>query len=261
MKIETLVATINQEDFSLIYDMNIQTDVIVGNQCGKDSVEIEEYENGQIEYYNASVRGVGNNRNLLLDKASADICIFADDDMKFVNGYPSIVMSAFEKCPDADILVFNLIEKNPRRYVNKSIFRVNNRNYGKYGAARIAFRRKNIVESGVRFSLQFGGGTEHGSGEDTIFLHDCLKQNLKIYAVPYAIAEIDQDADSTWFEGYNRKFFNDKGALYSRLHPILWPAFVIRFATKYSTKYNNETTLSKAARYMFEGAMKYKKER
>lgn len=44
MKIEVLVATMNQTDVRLLNKMNIQTDVIVGNQC--DTNEVKNFEWG-----------------------------------------------------------------------------------------------------------------------------------------------------------------------------------------------------------------------
>ena len=64
----------------------------------------------------------------------------------------------------------------------------------------------------------FGGGTVYSSGEDSIFLHDCLERKLKMIAVPVAIAELHDDRESTWFSGYNDKFFGDKGVLYAHLY-------------------------------------------
>ena len=260
MDIETLVAAIDQGDFSMVEKMNIQTSAIIGNQCGRSSQDEFKFQGNRIIYLNSADRGVGKNRNLLIQNATADICIFADDDMRFVYGYPEIAKKAFEECADADILIFNLIEKQPRRYLNKKIKRIHGCNYAKYGAARIAFRRKPLLAAGIRFNLSFGGGTQHGSGEDTIFLRDCLKKGLKIYAVPYALAEIDQEAVSTWFEGYNEKFFRDKGALYSCLHPVAWPLYSVHFIFRYRKKFENSMPMITAMKFMVEGCRAYKKE-
>lgn len=52
-------------------------------------------------------------------------------------------------------------------------------NYAKYGAARLAVRREALIKSDINFSLRFGGGAQYGSGEDTIFLSDCLKKGTE----------------------------------------------------------------------------------
>lgn len=260
MRIETLIATIDQTDHTLVEKMNVQTETIVGNQCGRRAKEEFEYRGNRVTYLNSAERGVGRNRNLLMQSATADLCLFADDDMQFVSGYPKIAETAFLECPDADLLIFNLLEKRPWRPITKKITRIRGYNYAKYGAARIAFRRAPVLASGIRFSLSFGGGTKHGSGEDSIFLRDCLKKGLKIYAVPYALAEIDQEAASTWFEGYNEKFFRDKGALYSCLHPFLWPLYALRYVVRLRKKPGNTMAPAQAMRAMLQGGRDYKNE-
>lgn len=253
MKIETLVVTVDQHDFSLVEEMNIQTDVIIGNQSDFTSEQSICYNGNSVMYYSTSERGVGKNRNLVMDKATADICIFADDDMRFVDGYPEIVQKAILEVPDADIWIFNLIEKNPRRYINTKIKRVSYFDYAKYGTARVVIRRKSIKKAGIKFSLLFGGGAYYGSGEDTIFLKDCLNRGLKIVAVPYALAEINQGAKSTWFSGYTEKFFFDKGALYAALSLYGAPLYCFRYLLKYRNKFNGEISFWRKYQLMLKG--------
>ena len=260
MKIETLIVTMDQHDHNLVNKMNIQTDSLIGNQGDKHSIESFVVNKHRMTYFNTEERGVGRNRNLLLDKATADIMILADDDMRFVDDYPQIAYRAFCECPDADILIFNLIEKKPRRYINKRIKRIR-WHYARYGAARIAIRRQRFQDSGIRFHLSFGGGAYYGSGEDTIFLQECLKKGLKIYAVPYYLAEIDQNSISTWFTGYDRKFFKDKGALYACLHPISWPIFTMRFLICYRKRICENFSLIQALRTMIIGGREYERKR
>lgn len=261
MSIETLIVTIDRTDGSLVKKMNIRTDAVVGNQCVENSVW-EFCENGKkTVFYNTTERGIGKNRNIVLKNAQADICIFADDDMTFLDGYPETAKKAFSECPDGDVLIFNLVEKDPRRYINRKKKRIRKYNYAKYGAARIAIRRKSIVNAGISFSTEFGGGCKYCAGEDTIFLKDCLDKGLKIYAVPYALAEIDQQAESTWFKGYNDKYFCDRGALYARLYPHLSALFCMRFLFLHRKKYKGSMGVLKAMSLMHTGAEKYRKER
>ena len=259
MTVETLIVTVDRQDHSFAEQMNIQTKVLIGNQCSKDAVERFCINGNDAVCYCTSDRGVGINRNLLLDRAEADICVLADDDLRFVDGYPETAVRAFTECPDADVIVFNLIEKEPRRYVNTCIRRIRGHNYSRYGAARIALRRESINAAGIRFSPYFGGGAKYCSGEDSIFLRDCLEKGLKIYAVPYALAEIDQDSDSTWFHGYTEGFFYDKGALYACLHGAAWRPYIIRFVLRRRKKIEGQISFCKALSSAFRGAEDYRK--
>lgn len=214
--IQVLVTTVAETRISdLIKRMNIQTSFLVGNQTDRDGVEDIEIERIKGRVYSSKERGVGKNRNKILSNATASICIFADDDMVFKDGYEKIVQHFFDEFPNVDIIIFNLDEMDSIGYIgerkNKKVIKVNCFNYMNYGAARIAFRRKVLSYNGIMFNLNFGGGTKHQCGEDTLFLHDCLKKKLKIVAVPYSIALLTDVRKSTWFEGYTRKYFFDKG--------------------------------------------------
>lgn len=225
--VEVLVVTMNQEDGTLITAMNIQTDTVIANQCA--TTQIINYNVGKKKkaiYVNTTTRGVGVNRNIGLLYASADICVLADDDMRFYNDYEAIVIDTFSKYREADVIIFNIEEEPIVRPVTKKVVKVNLFNYRRYGAARIAFRRKSISYNGIFFNTNFGGGTAHSSGEDSLFLRDCLRKGLNIKAVPITIAKLQEvGRGSTWFCGYTEKFFFDKGVFYALAHrrtALLW---------------------------------------
>ncbi|MBE6916160.1 MAG: glycosyltransferase [Ruminococcaceae bacterium] len=218
MKIQTLIVTTGQTDHSLLDRMNVQTDALVGNQCDRNEIEEFTHNGHTIRWFSMRERGVGLNRNTVMMRADADVCVFADDDMVFHDGYTDTVAQMFEQHPDADIILFNVDEKVPKRYKNTKVVPIGRKNYGKYGAARVAFRRERVHMAGVAFHLMFGGGAKYSSGEDSIFLRECLEYGLKMLAVPVAIAELHETRESTWFTGYNDKFFYDKGVLYAHLY-------------------------------------------
>ena len=68
-----LVATMNQNDYSLLNKMNIQTDIIVGNQCAINKVEEFKYRGNNVRWYSFSEKGVGLNRNNALMRAKGII--------------------------------------------------------------------------------------------------------------------------------------------------------------------------------------------
>lgn len=213
MVVQVLVATMGQTDHSLIEKMNIQTDAIVANQC--DCNSIEEFMNGenQIKYLNFAERGVGLNRNNALMRASGDVVLFADDDMVYVDGYANLLNKVFDEIPEADVIVFNISSRKPIKKIQK----VGRLNYLRYGTARIAARRKAIIDNGIFFNLCFGGGTSHCHGEDNLFLTSCLDKGLKIYAYPVLIANDFGERESSWNKGYDEKYVKDQGVLYYQI--------------------------------------------
>lgn len=256
MTIQTLIVTVNQTDHSLLPKMNIQTDAIVGNQWDKNEIGHFNYRAHKIEWISTDTRGVGKNRNQVLKLAKADICVLADDDMIFENDYAKDVLECFKKHPDADILIFNLNGKK-KRYKNTKARKIHRFNYGKYGAARIAFKTKSIHSKSLKFNTLFGGGCQYSCGEDTIFLHDCLKKGLKIVAVPVAIASIADDK-STWFCGYTDKYFFDRGVLYYVLNNRLCKIHALYHCLRYRKKYISYGWIN-ALKQMIEGIESVKK--
>ena len=236
-KVQVLVAAVNQDCFSLLEKMNINSDTIIGNQCNENRIENFAYHGHEIKVYSFAEKGVGLNRNNTLMRASGDICLFADDDMRYVDNYVQIVEEAFEKNPDADVIAFNLIEKAPTRYIIKSQERIGYLNYLRYGTARIAVKTKRIKEEGIFFNLCFGGGTEHCHGEDNLFLTECLKKGLKMYAVPEYIAELTEERESTWNVGYNDKYFKDQGSLYYAISKKVWKLLCFQDALRHRKQY------------------------
>jgi glycosyltransferase involved in cell wall biosynthesis len=97
VNIQVLVAAMHQKDHSLLEKMHIKTDAIVANQCEHNSIEDFEWNGNKIRYLNFAERGVGLNRNNALMRATGDICLFADDDMVYVDDYVEKVKSAFER--------------------------------------------------------------------------------------------------------------------------------------------------------------------
>lgn len=211
IRVEVLVATMNQKDHSLLKKMNIQTPAIVGNQCNIDLVEKFEYEGNSIKWFSFNEKGVGLNRNNALMRARGEFLVFADDDMIFENGYEDIVVQAFDRNPKADIIIFNLNEavKSNRRKISKQHY---TKKIG-YGAARIVCRKDVIHEKGIFFNLCFGGGTRYSRGEDTLFLSECIRKKCRILCIPQSIAQLINERESTWFNGYNDKYFFDSGVL------------------------------------------------
>lgn len=243
MKIEVLVATMNQENHKLIEKMNIQTNAIICNQSDNYSTEEIYYENNHIRFLSFNERGVGLNRNNALMRSNADICILADDDMVFVDDYEEKIRSVFKANPDADVVILNLLEPGSIRYVTKKKFKVRFHNFMRFGAARIAYRNKSVTKEGISFNIHFGGGTQFSAGEDALFLASCLKKKLKVIAVPTYIAELSNDRESTWFEGFNDKYFFDKGVLYAAISRKFCGFLALQYVLRRRFQYKGKTPL------------------
>jgi glycosyltransferase involved in cell wall biosynthesis len=217
--VQTLITTMKLESAPALLDaMNLRGHrAIIGNQCAENRVE--RFEEALV--VSTDLRGVGQNRNNIIERADADICVLADDDMRFCDDYEEIVARVFDENPDADVVIFNFIVESEGRRVVQKKHRVTTKNYMNYGAARFAFRRKSVLYHAISFNTMFGGGTPHQCGEDSLFLRACLRAGLRVIVVPEALATLTEARESTWFEGYTDKYFHDKGVFLGIAHPRL----------------------------------------
>lgn len=258
MRLQVLIATMQQTDHSLLERMNIQSDAIVGNQCGRNEVERFDYNGHSICYCSFQERGVGLNRNNAWMRADAEICLFADDDVRYRDHYAELILEEFARHPEADLIVFNLDCKNEGRrdYIIPKFSKVQWHNSLRYGTYRIAVRTTRARRANVCFSLLFGGGARYGSGEDVIFLNECRKKGLRVYASPLFIGEVTHE-ESTWFDGYSEKFFRDKGALFAHLSPILAKPLCLQLLLRHPDFLSEEIPLKKAYQFMKQGIREY----
>ncbi|MBT2731100.1 glycosyltransferase family A protein [Carnobacterium sp. ISL-102] len=257
MNIEVLVSTMNQKitDLSLAKKMNIQTKATIINQTDEFGYSNEQ----RVEMYSYPERGVGKSRNSALLRATGDICLMADDDMVYVDNYEEIVEKAYEKYKDADFIVFNVRVHYPDRTVERvsKPGRVRFFNSLKYGTVTFSFYRNAIIRENVFFSLLFGGGAKFSSGEDTLFLWTCLKKGLKVYAEETVIADV-YNYESSWFKGYNEKFYKDKGALFKALEPKWHLLLNLQLAIRKRKEYGSEKTIFEILKIMNTGAKEFK---
>ncbi|MBE6992493.1 MAG: glycosyltransferase family 2 protein [Ruminococcaceae bacterium] len=252
MNVQVLVATMNQTDHSLLEKMNIQSDVIVGNQCDRNEIEEFSYKSHSVKWLSFKERGVGLNRNNALMRAEAEIVLFADDDVVYETSYEKTIEQAFLELPDADVIIFDLKYPNKQRKPITKVKRLKKRDCMRFGAARIAARLNSIKLNGISFNLCFGGGTVFSSGEDTLFLNECLKKKLRIYSYPAVIACLQDERQSTWFEGYTDKFFYDKGVLFAVMNPAIAYVAALFHCTKHKEMYS-EYGYRRAVKQMFKG--------
>ena len=130
-----------------------------------------------------------------------------------------------------------------------------------YGAARIVFRRKAVTYNGITFNLNFGGGTKHYAGEDTLFIRDCLKKGLTVIAVPVAIATLKNERESTWFKGYDEKYFFDKGVLLKLAHPVLATPFALYLALRHRNFQGNNLNITDSFKEILKGKVDFKNDK
>ncbi|MCD7725808.1 MAG: glycosyltransferase family 2 protein [Clostridiales bacterium] len=253
MKIQILVSAVEQDGAELAARMRLHTDAVIVNQC--DRYGYEEIQGGKwrAQCFSMKERGVGLSRNTALLHADAEICVFSDEDIVLAEDYEEQIRKAYEQLPDADMILVNVkVAPSRRTYWNEDIHRIHYRNYGRYPAYSITARLDALRRANVHYSLLFGGGARYSNGEDSLFLRDCLKAGLKIYAHTVCIGE-ETERESTWFSGYHEKFFRDRGVLYHYLYGAAAVPLACRFLWVHRKQMCVQIPLKRAFELMREG--------
>ena len=253
-RIQVLVATMYQHDcMYLINKMNIKSDAIVVNQCDSYGYDTFEYNGNHVNMYSVQDRGLSRSRNTALIKSSSEFLCIADDDMVYSNTYVEDIIHEFDKYKDADAIVFYV------KPVNKRFGRLGKLEYKEFSSVEIVVRRDKLLASNIWFNAIFGSGGIYNCGEDSMFLKDMLNKGFRIYKSNIQIATVDM-SESTWFDGYNEKYFYNKGALVAAIYPHLWFLAIIVLSLKNSVRKLGEINKAKKLFLWYRaGALDYKR--
>lgn len=255
MGLQVLIAAVNQDGTALAETMGLETAAIIVNQCDCFGYEEYDHKGRKLQIFSMKERGVGLSRNTALLHAKEDIVLFSDEDIRLYPGYERQVLAAFEKNPGADLLTFNL-KVDPRRatFHNREERAIRWYNYGRYPTYSVAARLDALRKANVSFSLLFGGGAKYSNGEDSLFLHDCLKKGLRLFTSTEEIGK-EEYRESTWFKGYNEKFFVDRGVLYHHLYGKMAKLFSLRFLYAHKKEMCREISVGEAYTFMKKGIL------
>lgn len=259
MKIEILVATMYEKDYSVPKRLNIQGSALVINQTDFKKFPNISGEFGKIKFISNDKRGLSRSRNLALENSTAEICVIADQDVKYIDNYENIIKNAYLRYPDADVILFDFYK--PNNSLSKTI----KKGGGKLtllqslrgNSVRVSFKRKSIINNGISYNECFGSGSgKFIASEDLVFITDCQKNKLQIYYEPVPILSL-VESKSTWFKGYNKDYFETIGAFSYHLMGNLWFLYAIQFLLRHRKLYNINAVF-KNFQFIRSGVIKYK---
>ena len=230
IKVCVLISCMHQKDHSIVERSNIQTDAVVVNQCDEDSVDEYSFVNKQgrtcnVKFINTTERGLSKSRNMAINNAIGDICLICDDDEVLDDEYEDTIIKAFREYGE-EAIAFRL-DYEGKHFEEKTCV-YNNFNCGRLSSVQMAFKRDAIVRNGVRFDSLMGAGSGNGAGEENKFVHDLIKNGVKVRYVPRHIGRVNV-GESSWFNGYTDKYFQDMGwagrRIYGKVYGFLFLAY------------------------------------
>ena len=253
MKLEVILSVMNlkKEDLN---KMNITSKCTVINQCDKEA--FEKYKNFNIYSYNEL--GLSNSRNRGLEHVTEDIVILCDDDVVYNEDYEKNILQEFENNPKADVIYFNMYSPYRKKRELKKRKRLHFYNCFHHASCNIAFRRESIKNKNIRFNNKYGDNARWGNGSDTIFIRDALRNKLKIYSSPIYLGTV-YHRESTWFKGYDEKYFFNKGALFTAINRRFRIFLCLQYLIRHREVLQN-IKLLQAFKIMLKGSNDYIKE-
>lgn len=254
MKLEVLLSIMNLNKTDLD-KMNIVSYCVVINQTSEK--KYEKYKNFKI--YSYRERGISNSRNRALEHSGGDILLFCDDDIVYNDNYESIILDEFKNNKKADMILFNFDSPNRFQKKNTKNKRLHIFNSLKYGTFNIAVKKESLDKHNIKFNSLFGTKEHYNSGEDTLFIVECLKKKMKLYSSTQTIGTVYHES-SSWFKGYNEKYFFDKGALFCAISKPLRHLLFLQYLIRHK-EVLTDIKFIQAYKFMINGANSYLRSR
>ena len=204
-----LMSCMHQHDHSILVRSNVQSNIVVVNQCDIDKTEEFEFTNkyGQnkwCKFISTTKRGLSKSRNMALQNAPNDsICLIADDDETFDDNVENTILDSFDRYPMADLIAFSLIRKDLK---TKKVYPTSHRllkfrQIMNTSSLQLAFKISSVKAYGVQFDVKMGSGTGNGGGEENKFMLDMRRAGASMHYSPECIATVNP-GESQWFKGY-----------------------------------------------------------
>lgn len=166
--------------------------------------------------------GLSRSRNHALQLAEGDIALIADDDVGILPDAFDIIRNVFSSDEAIDVACFKIrtpqgspeykdyfpyackIDKKPPHYLS---------------SIEIALRPKAVKAKNIKFDERFGlGGLRYPSGEEEVFIQDCIKAGLNVWYFPYYTVTHPFDSSTKSKNIFHPERNELLGALHARIY-------------------------------------------
>ena len=147
---------------------------------------------GDVSLYTIPGQGLSANRNSAMEKATADLILFADDDARFTDQTIPTILQTFDEHPDLDVAFFQCSTytgKPLKPYPAHSMHITSLPETYSISTIEMVAKRASL-QNRIRFDERFGLGTKFLTcGEEDIWMVDALRLKLKMQYFPLKIVE------------------------------------------------------------------------
>lgn len=191
MNFELLISTMNKsmsEVQVMLSENNIFCNTLVVVQGDIEGYEELLIETQLIRVVFTKERGLSKSRNLAISYCNADYAFIMDDDVDIdCEALEEVIFQANKDNSDIFTCKFLYKSGGSSKPNLDSVFFHDFITLASVNSIEIGFRVESIKKNRIKFNESFGLGTSLPSGEEYIFLTDCLKKGLKVKYYPFYI--------------------------------------------------------------------------
>ena len=189
--LEILISTTKKNNLDFIENIFFENNqhnfpIVIVNQSGI----INGSDKKNIRIINSDTKGLSKSRNLAIKNSSKKYCLLADDDIIYKSGFYEIIEDAFEENLNSDVITFMMVDESGKHFKKyPNIIKHNYRSIRSVNSVVIAFKRESIIKNNIQFDALFGLGATFNTGEEYIFLRNCIQKKLTVLFYPKIILQ------------------------------------------------------------------------
>jgi hypothetical protein len=167
-------------------------------------------------------KGLMISRNHAINLASGDVCVIADDDVKYSNEYLNTIIDVY-KNSEVDVACFKIFTGNSqteyKKYPKDTLLLNNLKTYSP-SSIEITFKLKPVLQNRIFFDERFGLGSWLNGGGENLFVYDSIKNKLKVVFFPLYVVEHPYESTIKSFPKYAQRRLRVIGALDARIYGL-----------------------------------------
>jgi hypothetical protein len=206
-------------------------------------------------------KGLSKSRNSILEQVpSPSILVPTDDDVLFLPNAKDVILDAFAKYPNADIITFRankfdgtLFKNN---YKNRPFWH-NKLSIRSVSSIEIVVRSDSLKKLDITWDEKFGLGAQYGGGLEFTLLIDSLKRGLKILYYPESIVSHPEISSGHTFDGKKAYI---RGAVAYRMYGFFGIFLSLYTTIRHRHRIRRHTTLNKYIGSFLKGFLDYRSE-
>lgn len=204
LTLDVAISTYRPEGINRVAAMNLpkidRVRYVVSWQLhGGAEIPDELKERDDVSIFRFDKAGQSNNRNNSIDRTSADIVLIGDDDLTYYQDGLKEILRIYEENEDIDFATFICMHNSLRIMPSsETILKLPLPKGYCVGAWELSFRRKTILDKGIKFHPLLGlNSPSMHSGEDEFFLICAIKKGLRCKFFPVKICEHPHESTGT----------------------------------------------------------------